>query len=486
MSRSNNLRSDGFLIGIDIGTTSIKAGAFDIQSGQLDSIATNNHSRNETGSEYDANDLWNNTLDVLEQVIRKLSDTNKISAIGVTGQMHGAVLYDSNDKVIEPIVSWQDKKRCDPSILELINSIIGEEASQSLGTSMACGFTGAILLWLKQHDSKTFGEIYHFNLITDFIRAKLLGRNDYATDQTNAFGTGLFNTLLNQWHHELVEKLQLPLNIFPQIHPASDVAGTLSAEIAKLLHLKKEVPIVYGGGDNQMSMVGSGLISPEAPALVNIGTAAQVSKVSRSFQMLPAIDTRPFFENYFALVGASLGGGGHYQKLKEELNLDYSTMNKRAASVPPGAEGLYYCTGPSRENPNRQSGFFGNLTKINDSGYKARAVMEGVLMDLYAPLNLVEHGKSQNTLIGSGKALQMSNIWSQIAADLLGRSVRITNTENAVLGAALLAGIGIKKFNSLHDCHYAFKYEKEILPDDLKRRFYSEQFVKQWSEQAKQ
>jgi xylulokinase len=476
---------DQYLLGIDIGTTGIKAGLLNVQSKKLDYSVSNNYARSIARSEYDADDLWNNTLVVIDQVVSSLGKNREISGIGITGQMHGAVLYDSNGQIIDRLINWQDEKRCDKRIIEKVNSMIDADATQSIGTKMACGYTGAILLWIKQHEPEKFQRIHHFVLFTDFIRSKLLGRNDYATDPTNAFGTGLFNTRLNHWHNELIDSLELPADIFPQVHPSTDVAGTLSDEIANSLHVKKSIPIIYGGGDNQTSMLGSGLTSPNSPTLINIGTAAQVSKVNSFFQKFPGVDTRPFFDDRFALVGTSLGGGGHYQRLRDKLKTDYLTLDDLAAQVPAGAGGLYYCTGPSRTDPNRAEGFFGNLQQQSDPGYKARAVMEGVLMDLYESLVLIEQVNPRQALIGAGKALQVSKIWTQIAADLFAKSIRITKAENALLGAALLAGIGTKQFDGPDDCTSAFEYEPENLPNDSNARFYREQFITEWSEQVK-
>ena len=473
------------MLGIDVGTTGIKAGLFNVNDRQLEYSVSNNYTKSLPDPEYDADELWNNTLNAIEQVISKLGQNRELCSIGITGQMHGAALYDSEGRIINRLINWQDQKRCDERMIEKINSFIDADAARSTGTKMACGYTGVILLWIKQHEPGKFQQIRHFGLFTDFIRSKLLGWNDYATDPTNAFGTGLFNTRLNRWHDELIEKLELPRSIFPQVHLSGEVAGTLSDELANLMHVKKGTLIVYGGGDNQTSMLGSGLISPDSPTLINIGTAAQVSKVSSFFQKFPGVDTRPFFEDNFALVGISLGGGGHYQHLRNELAIDYSTLDDLAAPVPAGAGGLYYCTGPSRTNLNRKDGFFGNLQHQNDPGYKARAVMEGVLMDLYESLVLIEQVSPQKDLIGAGKALQTSRIWPQIAADLFDKKIRTTKNENALLGAALLAGKGTKQFNNLTDCASAFVYAEDKLPNGSNARFYKEQFIKEWSEQVK-
>jgi xylulokinase len=406
----NKSKTEHYILGIDVGTSSVKAGVLNLRTGGIEHFSAEQYFNY---SEYSSKMLWERTAKAIRGSTKQVEAPGNILAIGITGQMHGAVFYDSHGQIINPLINWRDQKRCDPSIIEKANRILGKEAAGSIGTNMSCGFTGAILLWLKQNNPGLFQEIRHFVLLPDFVRGKLLGWNDYATDPTNAFGTGLFNTRLNQWHGEVIEALGLPMDIFPQIRCTSEIAGTISAEAAKLLGLRIGIPIIYGGGDNQASMFGSGLVTPASPALINIGTAAQVSKVRNRYRKFSGIDTRPYFENRFAMVGASLGGGGHYERLKNETEkkegkpIKYSYLDSLASQVPAGAQGLFYCTGPSRADPDRGPGFFGRTSELQHPGCKARAVMEGVLMDLYDSYLVLEQEDSQR-VIGAGKALQLS------------------------------------------------------------------------------
>lgn len=433
-----------FTVGIDIGTTGIKAGLLNLDTMRIEHLSARPL---DAGPAIHPDYLWRQTLATIQELLFGLSGA-PIAAIGVAGQMHGAVFYDGSGKVLNPILTWQDRHHCDSALLESVREVIHREQIAGMGTDLACGYTGIILLWLKQCQPDFFRSIDRFTLISDFIRAKLLGRPGPVTDPTNAFGTGLLDARDSTWHVRLIRALELDLSLFPTIRPSHTPVGQLSSTLAATLGIA-EVPVIAGGGDNQVGMLGSGLVGPESPLLVNIGTAAQISKIIPSFCKVQGMDTRTCFNGHAALVGASLGGGASYHWLRKELRkslgpaLDYPDLDRLAAQAPPGAGGLVYCTGPSRQDPSRPSGFSGNLSLLSDLACMARAVMEGVLNDLRPFFDILQKRFPSSDLIGSGNGLQKSPVWAQITADHFNLPLRVVEHENVVFGAALLAAHGI-------------------------------------------
>lgn len=471
-----------YVLGIDLGTSGVKAGMLNPVTLKLDCVSIREY---DDFPEQDPDILWGRTIEAVKDSVSSLGARGQVKAIGLSGQMHGAVLYDADGMLISPIITWKDEKRSTHAIIEKTKQVIRERARDELGTEVSSGYTGAILLGIKENDPDLFHRIAHFVLPTDFLRGKLLGKNNYATDPTNAFGTGLFNTKLNRWHEELIRVFQLPLRIFPEVHETSQVAGLISEGMARLVGLPGEIPIIYGGGDNQMSMLGSGLVGPDSPILINIGTAAQISKVSARYQDYPGLDTRSYFQGLFAIVGASLAGGGSYAWLRQEvkhegLNTDYLKMDELASQAPPGADSLVFCTGPTRRNPNRKRGFYGNTGESSSLALRARAVMEGVLMDLYDPYQILSKGEQPRFILGAGKGLQKSRVWSQIAADLLGTGVRIADFENAVCGAALMAALSVGSIENLDEAVQSITYTAEMVPEQANENFYRDEFVHTW------
>jgi len=472
-----------YVLGIDLGTSGVKAGLVNLATLKLECVSVRSYADD---AEQDPEILWGKSVEATREAVNLLDRRGPVRAIGLSGQMHGAVLYDAGGNLIGPLINWKDVKRGTQEVIEHMKRLMGDRSYTELGTEIASGYTGAILFGMKENDPDLFRRIAHFVLPTDFLRGKLLGKDNYATDQTNAFGTGLFNTRSNCWHAELIRKFQLPSNIFPEVHPTSQKAGAISDQAADLVGLRRKVPIIFGGGDNQMSMLGSGLATLDSPILINIGSAGQISKVITKFERYPGLDTRSFFNGAYAVVGASLGGGCSYQWLREQIkqaegaDIDYSKMDELAAKAPPGADGLVFCTGPTRQKIERKRGFYGNTAWLNSISHRAKAVMEGVLMDLYDSYEILRNDDRCGFFVGGGKGLQKSRVWSQIAADLFGKPVRITGFENAVFGAALMAAYGLGFTENLEKSAREIGYSVEMAPDPQYAKFYQDEFVNEW------
>jgi len=470
-------------LGIDLGTSGVKAGLLNLATLKLECISTRRYPGD---AEQDPEILWGRTVEAARKAVSLMDRPGVVRTIGLSGQMHGVVLYDGAGRLVGPLINWQDQKWSPRAVIEKMKLVMGDAAYEELGTELSSGYSGAILFGIKEREPGLFRQIAHFMLPVDFLRGRILGESDLATDQTNAFGTGLFDTRSNRWHAELIAKLHLPAHIFPEVHASSQIAGGMCAQTARLLGLEANIPVIYGGGDNQMSMLGSTLARPGSPILLNIGTAGQISKVVAEFERFPGLETRSFFDGAYALVGTSLGGGGSYQWLRDRIrraqgvDLDYPELDRLAEGVPPGADGLIFSTGPTRQNPDRPRGFFGNTGKGGSTGHRARAVLEGVLMDLYASYEMLTKGDSRESFLGAGKGLQQSQVWSKIAADLFGKTLRRTGFEGAVYGAALMAAHGVGAVEDLGKAVRAIDVTHETAPDPKAAEFYRDKFVPFW------
>jgi xylulokinase len=480
MERQNKLH---YTLGIDLGTSGVKAGLLNLSTLKLEFVSMREY---DDSPEQDPEVLWAQTIAAVKESVSLHDGRGQIRAIGLSGQMHGAVLYDSGGQIIYPLINWKDQKWSPGTIIKKMKLAMGDRIYDELGTDISSGYSGAILFGIKENDPDLFQRIAHFVLPTDFLRGKLLGKNSYMTDPTNAFGTGLFNTNSNCWHAELIRRLRLPSSIFPVVRSTSQKAGIISDQVAGLVGVERKTPIIFGGGDNQMSMLGSGLAGPGSPILINIGTAAQISRVIAEFKRYPGTDTRSFFNNAFAVVGTSLGGGGSYQWLREQIqqsegkNINYHQMDMLAEGVPPGADGLIFCTGPTRQIPGRQRGFFGNIEKLGSIAHRSRAVLEGGLMDLYASYEILRKDDQCMFILGAGKGLQSSHVWSQIATDLLGKPMRFSGFENVVFGAALMAAYGIGEIENLEEPAKAIEYAADVTPNVEHAEFYRDRFIHYW------
>ena len=461
-----------YALGIDMGTSGVKVAVLDLSRFRLVALAMQGY---DNSPQQPSTMLWNATADTVREAVAGI-DAHAIRAISLSGQMHGTVLYDARGEVIDPVINWQDK-RCDVllekygnrSTVEMMMELLRGPEFDDLGIDvLPSGYMGATLFHIKENDPALFERIRYAVLPGDFIRGKLLGACDHATDPTNAFGTGLFNTRLNRWHEGIIDRLGLPRDILPVVHDTAEIAGELPEDVARALGLKPGTSVVYGGGDNQMSLLGNGLISGDSPALINIGTGAQVSQVTQHYARKAGIDTRSYLNGSYIFVGASMGGGRNYAQLRDALrsregaDIGYREMDELASQVPVGADGLEFRVG-SRSDIGRREGFAGR-TELQDVGHQTRAVMEGILLDLYR-LRPPTGAGGLGFMVGAGKGMQNSQVWAQIAADLFDRPIKITNFENAVWGAALIAAVGVGAVREIGDALATIEYGQEILPN---------------------
>jgi len=448
-----------YTLGIDIGTSSVKAGLLEPDSGCMEYISQRSY---DSAALQNTGVIWDKTLEVLKDLGAIISEGKRIAAFGLSGQMHGTVMYDKLGRVIEPLINWQDKSCNQPlakyggkTTIDVIYELLKDTQLDELGVDrIASGFLGATLFYIKENDPFLFNRIRYASLPTDFIRGKLLGKTPRSTDPTNAASTGIFDIRRMFWHSEVIKRLGLPCSHLPQIHVSIGAAGFLDRRVLDSTGLQGNIGIIYGGGDLQMSVLGGGITGAGSPDLLNIGTGAQIVRVTDVFEKLPGIDTWPYFFRNYLHVGASLGGGASYHWLRDylrselDIHLNYQQMDELALSVPPGAYGLKFCTGPTRQDPRRKSGFYGDLTRSQDVGCMARAVMEGVLTDLYDYYQQLGASK-HDVMVGAGNGLGNSRVWSQIAADMFGKKMLVVNTENAVYGAALFAASRLDRFRDL-------------------------------------
>ena len=470
-----------YALGIDIGTQSTKTGLLEIETGDLKYISNRSYS---SGAVQSPDEIWNACLDAVAETVAKCKDAGNILAVGLSGQMHGTVMYDKNGNILGDLINWQDE-RCNRPLekyggrttIDRMLELMGDEGLQDLGTDkMSSGFMGATLFYIMENNPELFSPIAHVLPPTDFIRLRLTGGGDYATDPTNAFATGLFNTREGKWHNDIILKLELPLEIFPGIKDTQEVAGGICPQAAQKTMLKSGTPIVTGGGDNQMAMIGSGAFAPGSPLCINIGTSSQLCAVVQNYRKVDGIDTRSFIGGNFALVYAGLTGGKSYTWLRNILLDDisklgvsivsdtnlFAVLDRLAEKAPPGCDGLRFTPTlrGTRRNPTLRGSFTGIGEQNFTLGHRARAVMEGVVGELVDAYTLMGTVGSQS-IVGAGNGLVKSEIWQQIAADTFGMTLKIADIENAVYGAAVVAatGVGLMKLKNMK-----MKYTRTINP----------------------
>ena len=311
-----------YALGIDLGTSGVKVAVLDLSTFKLIALAMQGY---DNSPHQPSTMLWEATAATIREAAAGI-DVRAIRGISLSGQMHGTVLYDAQGEVIDPIINWQDK-RCDIPLAKYDNRSTVETMMERLAGPefddlgidiLASGYLGATLFHIKENEPALFDRIHHVVLPGDFIRAKLLGACDCATDPTNACSTGLFNTRLGCWHEEVIRKLGLPRDILPVVHDTAEIAGVLPAEVARVpgpgaghardLRRRRQPDVAVGQRPDLRRLSGPDQYRHRR-AILTGGPA--VCQDSRHRYAQP-------FQRPYALVGASMGGGRNYAQLRDD------------------------------------------------------------------------------------------------------------------------------------------------------------------------
>ncbi len=478
-------------IGIDLGTSGVKLIILDengnvlFKTGEPFSVS-NPHPG---WSEQDPDDWYRGVKKVLHRASEYLrNDVERVKAIGLSGQMHGAVLIDREGNVIRPAILWNDTRSYEERnwIMERVGI---EDMLRMVQNLPLEGFTLPKLLWVKRNESKNYEKIWKVLLPKDYINFKLTGRIE--TEVSDASGTAYFDVLKQKWSDELLSILSLSSDILPEVLQSTDVVATILPSVAEELNLPQDCIVVAGGADNACAALGSG-VTEEGMTMCSIGSSGTLLSPTPGFKR-DEKGRLHFFShakrgmNYNMGVvlsaGMSLNWFVHNALRSFDYKGDvYELLNELASNVPVGSEGLLfypYLNGERTPHMNAKirGGFIG-LSLRHTLGNMARSIMEGVTFALRDSLEIMKEiniAPSEVILVGGG---EKSKLWSHIVADVFSLPVKtLKNNEGAALGAAILAGVGGGIWQNLEEgIDRSVKVDRIIEPDRSNAERYNEYY----------
>jgi len=247
------------LLGIDVGTGGSRAVLID-QTGQIVTSATIEHeafASPHTGwAEQSPDDWWRASAEAIRQVVS--SDnlrSEKIAAVGLSGQMHGAVLLDERDEVLRPALIWCDQRSA--SQCGQLTKDIGAERLIELTCNPALtGFTLPKMLWVRENEPNLWSRVRSVLLPKDYVRFRLTG--DKATDVSDASGTLLLNVAQRKWSSEMLTATEISPSLLPRVYESPEITGTISGAASEFTGLRVGTPVVAGAGDQAGGAVGIG------------------------------------------------------------------------------------------------------------------------------------------------------------------------------------------------------------------------------------
>ena len=445
-----------YYIGIDVSTTATKALLMDA-GGAVIAIGRSEYGYDTPRplwSEQSPSLWWDATIEAIAEALNVAGVGGAdVSALGLTGQMHGLVLLDADGRVVRPSILWNDQRTQFET--DEIRDLIGRQRLIALtGNDALTGFTAPKLLWVRNNEPETYDRVAQVLLPKDYLRYRLTG--EFASDKAGASGTLLFDLAARDWSSEMLDTLGFDKEWFPSTHEGPEVTGVLTEYAAAATGLRVGTPVVAGGGDQSANGVGTGAIV-EGVVAISVGTSGVVFAAADRPIIEPEGRLHAFCHAVPAtwhLMGVMLSAAGSYRWFRDAIAPDqsFSELDEAASGTPPGSGGLVflpYLTGERTPHPDPTArGAFVGLTVRHEIGHLARSVMEGVAFGLRDSVELmaseIELGEAR--VSGGGAA---SGLWVRIIADVIDRPVRLVEgEESAAHGAALLAATGDGAFST--------------------------------------
>lgn len=484
-------------LGIDIGTSGTKTLAINAQGKILASAMKTYpcYVPKPLWSEQDPEDWWKATIFGIRAVMKKARlKPADVTAIGLSGQMHGSVFLDKRNKVIRPAILWNDQ-RTSAECQEIEQRVGGRAKLISMVANPAMtGFTAPKILWLRNHEPRHFARVRKVLLPKDEIRRRLTG--EYATDVSDASGMLLLDVAKRTWSRELLAALELDIDLLGECYESQQITGNLTRQAAKLLGLTTDCVVVGGAGDCAAGAVGNGIVE-RGVLSTSIGTSGVMFVYSDDVKIDPAGRVHTFchaVNGKWHMMGVNLSAGGSLQwfrnalckadvELAKRRGIDvYNLLTKEAEKAPPGSDGLFFLPYLSGErtphaDPDARGCFIG-LTLAHTRGHLIRSVMEGVTFSMRDSLAIIEAlGVPVRQIRASGGGSR-SPFWRQIQADVFGRPVVTINSEEGpAYGVALLAAVGAGAFRNIQQaCAATIRVVKETSTDRQAKECYDREF----------
>ena len=468
-----------YLIANDLGTGGNKASLYDIEGNCIaDTFIPYQSYYSKAGwHEQCPEEWWNAVVESTRGLVQKSGiATSEIAALGVSGHSLGVVPLDKTGKLLRkrtPI--WTDA-RAVPQTRQMFEIISESEWYNLTGNGFPAPlYTVFKMMWYRDNEPEMFGRIYKVIGTKDYINYRLTGK--IVTDYSYASGTGVYDLVNWRYSEQLIAASRMPIDLFPEIVPSSEVIGTLTKEASEALGLPPDVKVVAGGVDNSCMALGARNIK-DGRIYNSQGSSSWIAVTSSA----PILDDklRPFvftsvIPGLFNSAIPVFSSGSSFRWLRDELCPDlvnqaqmegrdaYELMTDLAAQSPVGARGVIF-------NPNLAGGslvdasinirgaFFG-LELGHHRADLIRAAMEGIAMEMRMALDELHKKMTFNEgmlVVGGGSR---SRLWRQIYADLYKMPIIKTNIDQqaAALGAAALAGVGAgfwKDFEIIDEIHH--------------------------------
>jgi xylulokinase len=492
-----NLKNHSFLVGIDLGTTSIKAVLLSSKGEVIGSTGEEyvlEYGLNET-CELDPEIYWEVTCRVLRSLVLKTGiDSAKITGLAFSSQGETIILVDSKGKALRKAIVWLDNR----------SEIEAKKIEEKFGNQLIMDITGqpevlpiwpaTRILWLRKNEPSIFKRVRKYLLVEDYLIFRMTGK--YYTEYSLVSSTLYFDIKNKIWWDEMLDFLGIDNNQLPNLAPSGTLVSHLTIEAALATGLASYVSVVTGSYDHPAGALGAGNIESGMNTLTigaSMAMCVTIDKPINSLSDRLSCQCHTIPGKYFLLpYGQTAGLLLKWFKdvfCKKEIELSeqtdtnvYDLLTSYAENIPSGAEGLivlphFMGAGSPYFNQNVK-GVFAGMTVGMGIGHFVRAILESIAALVNHNLESLKmqgvNVKEIRFLGGGAK----SELWSQILANMTNKPVlTMASSENAALGAALIAGVGSGIFKDIRSAgKRCIKVDKKFLPESDALNVYRETY----------
>lgn len=440
-----------YIIGCDIGTTNVKSVAFDTVSGEILASHSESYEMNHPQpdwSEQDPEEIFQAAGKTLKTVISECKAEGDPVGISFSAAMHGVLALDKDGKQLTNLIIWADNRSADVAT-KLRASQVGKKIYNNNGTPIHAMTPVCKLLWMKKNEPELYRKTARFVGVKEYIVYRLTG--EFLVDYSIASATGMFNIRELQWDAYTLKKLGLKVEKLPKAVSPYHIVKLPKSNAAGL---PEGIPLIMGASDGCLANLGSGAIRTGSMA-VTIGTSAAVRICSGKPYSDPLMQTFCYVldEKTYIVGGPSNNGAVIFEWLMNTFfpKEEYEAVFKEAEGIKPGAEGLLFYPYLLGERAPLWSssvrGGFSGLDITHTRAHFARAVMEGILLNLFGIGKVLMEMQEIDTIYANG-GFARSATWVQMLSDVFGKAVKLNETvETGAVGAAMmgLKALGLAK-----------------------------------------
>lgn len=487
-----------YLLGFDIGSSSVKASVVNIETGEAVGSAFSPEIEMEmiaqqAGWAEQHPETWvENAIKALKKISSKNDiDLMQVQAIGISYQMHGLVCLDGEGKVLRPSIIW-----CDSRAVEIGNNAfneLGDDFCLSNMLNSPGNFTASKLKWVRDNEPEVFNKIHKVMLPGDYFAYKL-------TSEINTTASGLSEGIMwnfkeNKIASELLKHYGISKNLLPTPIDTFTIQGLVTTKAAKEFGIPSGIPVSYRAGDQPNNAFSLNVLYPGEIA-ATAGTSGVVYGVTDQVKYDPKSRVNTFLHvNSTAdmkrlgvlLCINSTGILNSWLRKNVAENLSYADMNDAASDVPVGSDGLMFFpfgNGAERVLENKELGaqLEGLNFNIHSKGHLLRAAQEGIVFAFVYGMEIMQQTGIETQVIKAGKAnMFLSPIFRNTLAGVTGATIELYDTDGSI-GAARGAGVGAGLYKSFEQAFATLKKVDEIKVPESEQEAYKKAY-KEWKKQ---